>query len=450
MKVLIVTSDALGETMAGPAIRAFEIAKQLSKNHEVHLTSELPVNLYNDNFPITRYIPADLKKLIQWCEVLLFQGDLLAANPWISSTNKIIVADLYVPMHLEFLAQSTGLSPNQTYLSSLDVDALINQQLIRADFMICASEKQRDFWIGQLASLGRVNPMNYKEDSSLRNLVDVVPFGVDYPPPIQKNHGIRGVMPGVSLDDKIVIWGGGIYNWFDPLTLIKAIHLLSNKYDKIRLVFLGTSHPNPNVPEMDMSYRARRLSEELGLTGNTVFFNEGWVPYKVRADYLLDADLGVSTHFENLETRFSFRTRILDYIWAGLPIVSTKGDGFEAVIEQHGFGVSVPAQDVGLLASAIEKVLFDEKLNLSMSKNSKNYSAGISWSDCVGPLMKFLDNPVRSADSKFNFPKDLALLTRLKRKSFDQRLFFYSKMASKIGISGTIKRFISNIIKKFS
>src|SRR5664280_3299763 len=46
-------------------------------------------------------------------------------------------------------------------------------------------------------------------------------------------------------------------------------------------------------------------------------------PYTERSDHLLDADVGVSTHFDHVETEFSFRTRILDYLWTGLPIVAT-------------------------------------------------------------------------------------------------------------------------------
>ena len=53
-----------------------------------------------------------------------------------------------------------------------------------------------------------------------------------------------------------------------------------------------------------------------------------WVPYDERADFLLDADLGVSTHLEHIETAYSFRTRVLDYWWAGLPVVATDGDTF--------------------------------------------------------------------------------------------------------------------------
>ena len=76
---------------------------------------------------------------------------------------------------------------------------------------------------------------------------------------------------------------------------------------------------------MRMVAAARSLSDELGLTDRHVFFNEGWVPYDTRQNFLLDADVGVSTHFDHVEAEFSYRTRVLDYLWAGLPVVMTRG-----------------------------------------------------------------------------------------------------------------------------
>ncbi len=41
-----------------------------------------------------------------------------------------------------------------------------------------------------------------------------------------------------------------------------------------------------------MAVDARRLADELGLTDKHVFFNEEWVAYDDRQNYLLDADVG--------------------------------------------------------------------------------------------------------------------------------------------------------------
>ena len=37
-------------------------------------------------------------------------------------------------------------------------------------------------------------------------------------------------------------------------------------------------HPNPNIPTMKMADETRNLADELGLTGEPVFFNDAWVP----------------------------------------------------------------------------------------------------------------------------------------------------------------------------
>ena len=145
-------------------------------------------------------------------------------------------------------------------------------------------------------------------------------------------------MPGIGPDDKVILWGGGIYNWFDPLTLLRAVDKLRSRLPNVRVYFLGIRHPNPDVGEMRRTIETLELSDELGLTGTHVFFNDDWVEYDDRPNYLLEADVGVSTHLDHVETAFSFRTRVLDYLWAGLPVVATQGDALAGVIESRGAG----------------------------------------------------------------------------------------------------------------
>ena len=139
--------------------------------------------------------------------------------------------------------------------------------------MLCASSKQRDFWTGQLAALGRINALTVGPDQDVSSLVAVVPFGLPDEPPVQRAHGIRGVIPGIGMDDKVIIWGGGVYNWFDPLTLVKAIDRLSKRHPDIRLYFMGLKHPNPGVPDMRVAWETQQLAKRLGLVGRHVFFN---------------------------------------------------------------------------------------------------------------------------------------------------------------------------------
>jgi hypothetical protein len=166
----------------------------------------------------------------------------------------------------------------------------------------------------------------------------------------------------------------------------------------VRLFFLGLKHPNPNVPEMRMAVETRRLSDELGLTDTNVFFNEGWVAYEDRQNFLLEADLGVSTHLDHVETEFSFRTRILDYLWASLPVVATGGDSFGDVIDEHGVGLTVPPGDVDALEEALFRLLDDDELAASCREASARLAEDYRWSRVLQPLIEFCRNPRRAPD----------------------------------------------------
>lgn len=321
--------------------------------------------------------------------------------PWIKDSDLIVVADVYDPFHLESLELGQDLDEDSREALITSYLSALNEQLRRADLILCASEKQRDLWLGHVGALGRINSQNYARDHSLRQLIEVVPFGVSDESPRQARHAIKGNIQGIGADDKVIIWGGGIYNWFDPLTLIHAISLLSTTHPEIRLVFLGMKHPNPNVPAMRMSTRTRELSDSLSLTNKFVFFNEEWVDYEDRINYLMDADVGVSTHFEHIETSFSFRTRLLDYIWASLPIVATDGDSFAPLIQSHGLGAVVPPENPQALASALEAILFSGEVH-EIGARVHSFGANRKWSSTLAPLIRFCSAPSHSADYPFS------------------------------------------------
>ncbi len=397
-RILVVTGEPLLERMAGPAIRAWEIASALAGEHDVKLVSTAGARVSSDDFEVLYEVGPKLKKVTDWADVIIFQGFLLEGAPWLVDSSKILVADVYDPMHLEQLEQARDLGEEGRARSIRETSRVLNEQLARADFVLCASEKQRDFWLGQMAGQGRVNALVYDEDESLDSLISVVPFGIADADPVQHKHAIKGTVPGIGPDDKVIIWGGGVYNWFDPLTLIRAVDRLRGRHPEVRLYFMGLKHPNPGVPDMRIAWETQQLSEELGLTGKHVFFNTGWVPYNERADYLLDADLGVSTHFHHIETAFSFRTRILDYLWAGLPIVATGGDTFGDLIERHDLGRVVPPEDVDALEAALEEMLFDDAATTVVRANVREFAEGYRWAKVLEPLVEFCRFPRRAAD----------------------------------------------------
>jgi glycosyltransferase involved in cell wall biosynthesis len=392
-RVLVITGDPIGVKLAGPAIRAWNIANALSADNDVTLMSLTLVEDVTAPFDLVQVSAGqdrEFDKYEQWADVIVFQGHAMEFFESLRTTTKIVVADIYDPMHLEQLEQAKEFPRAVWDQRVSDATVVLNEQMAKSDFFVCASERQRMFFLGQLAALGRVNPANYDGDPDLRGLISVVPFGLPREFPEVNRAVLKGVLPGIGADDKVLLWSGGLYNWFDPKSLIRAVAVLAETRPEVRLFFQGTKHPHPGVPEMQIVGESRALAESLGVLDSAVFFNRSWVDYADRHNYLHEADAGVSTHFDHIETTMSFRTRILDYLWAGLPMVVTDGDVFAELVEKEGLGVVVPAGDVAALADALERILFDEELIASAKENIARVREQFYWDRVLEPLVQFV------------------------------------------------------------
>lgn len=289
------------------------------------------------------------------------------------------------------------------------LDALTDL-LTWGDFFLCSSEKQRDYWLGWLNALGRVNPLTYDDDPTLRRLIDVVAFGLPDTPPEHTHPVLKGVWPGIRREDHVILWGGGVYNWFDPLTLIRAMKRVSDQRDDVKLFFLGIHHPNPDVQGGEMAERAVALSQDLGLHDRFVFFND-WTPYEERENYLLEADVGISLHFAHVETHFSFRTRLLDYVWAGLPIIVTGGDVLSSLVEEHDLGWMVDYESVEDVTAAILESA--ESSRQGFRDRRAELIPQLKWETVTRPLTEFCRQPRCAPDSVLT-RSDLQSLPMLK------------------------------------
>ncbi|WP_245862179.1 glycosyltransferase family 4 protein [Georgenia soli] len=390
----------MAERMAGPAIRAWEISSALSDEHQVRLVTFGTCDRVGEGFTTRHVTVSDFRGEVDRSDIVIIQGFVMQTFPWLQQAEQVIVLDLYDPFHLESLEVERYKPTEQRHASLANALRELSAQTARGDFFLCASEKQRDLWLGHLAASGRVNPETYDADPSMRTLITVVPFGTASSAPQRRAPAIKGVVPGISAEDRVVLWGGGVYNWFDPVTVVKAINQVRQSVPEVRLYFMGMKHPNPDVPEMAMATRTRHLSDKLGLTGTHVFFNEDWVPYARRADYLLDADVGVSAHFEHIETAFSFRTRILDYLWANLPIVTSAGDTFGDLVAAESLGATVPPADVDAMAQALTHLLTNDSAREAARVNVARVAEQYTWPVVLEPLLKFCRDPQRAKDSQ--------------------------------------------------
>jgi len=387
-KILIISSDIIGVNMAGPGARYWNFAKVLADHFKVVLftPNECPLTL--KGVEIEKISSSRIKTQLKDASSVIVQGTTLWFHPYIKKFNVPIIVDLYDPFIFENLELFE--SDKSMHRAALSI---MMDQLYAGDYFICASEKQRDFYLGMLSAINRINTMEYALDKTMNGLIGVVPFGIPREEPVHTRRVLKGQVPGIGEQDKVLIWGGGIWDWLDPFTAVYGMKKLLETRQDVKLFFIGTQPPNPNLISMKHVKQLISLADFLGLTNKYVFFNS-WAAYEDRQNYLLEADIGINLHYNHIETRFAFRTRMLDYIWCNLPVVTTEGDVLSQLLTEHSFGLSIEAENAEQFASAVNKILNNYQ---SYTRNSRMLLNELTWENCMTELIRFCENPRVSA-----------------------------------------------------
>ena len=349
LHLLIVSQDVIDGHMAGPGVRYLEMARSLSSLLRVSLAAPSGSDPKIDGVQFFCY--AGDKKLIKAAslaaDIVLVSGAMVWQFPFLFTSRARVVVDLYDPILLENLYYHSDKSRDiQGKLNAVEVETL-NLLAKLGDYFICGSERQRDLWMGVLAANGRLNPLTIENDQDLRGLIDVVGMGLPARAPEGKLF-LRGQRAVVPSDARIVLWGGGIWNWLDPLTLIHA--------------------------------------ENIGELGKSILFFE-WLSIQEREALLCEADLGVVCQPKSLEARYALRTRVLDYFWARLPVVTSSGDVLSEVVSDYGVGRVVPPGDADALAKALIETLSEPKGHWREAFDVLH--TRYSWERQVRPLLNF-------------------------------------------------------------
>ena len=379
-RVALACGEPIRQRMGGIGVRYLEFARRLPAfGLEVVLltmgrASDAPLD-GDDGVAVRELGPGQVDACLRDCDAVVAQGG--AADLVVSARPAMPVAiDLYDPWLVENLAYADSLGPR---VFERDL-ASWRRQLAAGDFFLCSCEAQRTFYLGLLMALGRVTPAHLARDPSLRRLIAEVPFGVpDALPPHRPLLPVRR-----ALERRLLF--GGIYDWLDPWPVLRAL----DRLDRPDWTLIVVANPNPATTPQDVWRQVEAWSRERGWWGTRVQAID-WVDADRRFDLFRDVDALVVSHGDTLETQLSFRTRVLDALAAGCPVVATAGGGMSDRLSVYGAGLVVPPDDADAMADALTAAI--ERPDPAMAARAAVLRDTFAWSRVLAPLAAFCAAP---------------------------------------------------------
>lgn len=180
---------------------------------------------------------------------------------------------------------------------------------------------------------------------------------------------------GWSDKNLIVVYSGGFYPWHGLEDLVEVAEVIKERLSEVRFLLVGDGETFAQI---------RSLVEAHDLQDRFVF--TGRVPYREVPKYLAAADIAVAPYDsrKNPYTKklgfFFSPIKLLEYMAAGKPIITTREEGITTMIDDHNTGLLVDPGRPAQIAAAVTLLRGDPSLLKSLGVNARKTAvARYSW-----------------------------------------------------------------------
>jgi glycosyltransferase involved in cell wall biosynthesis len=378
----------------------------LDDGHEICLAADL---LSENDHPLT--IPDDWSSQMQhraipfgrqgWLKKLQhihdeFQPDCIVAVNFSHclyasrlKTNQPLWMDIYGDMLTIIQAACFRTQTDRGMATSI---AYMRQVLNAGDIFSVCSTPQKHLLVGELAMSGRLNRHNFGYEFAHV----ILPGSPNLPNgnPVQIEARDFFAQLGIDGDDFIVLWSGGYNTWTDLDTLITGLEAAMQSNPRIHYVSVGgsTYEGQDNVYEQFMEKINRSPYQDR-------FHMLGWRPWNEMESYYRFSHLGLNIDAIHYETIYGTRTRLLEMLVAGLPVITSLGTELSYLLGSQGAALTFQVGDWETLAAGILALAGDPSRRQEMGNQAKDFAQNeLSFNQTTIPLREWAQNPYRAPD----------------------------------------------------
>lgn len=346
-----------------------------------------------ESIKITTWNNGSIEQLIGQYDAVIVSycmGDLSVTIANTIKPNQQLVLDCYVPIYVEISARGSQDIEGE-YSAFGNEIARWAAVLCRGDVYLCANANQKRYYQGVLSALGRINPATYND-----NLILEVPYGVYKEKPTITDTPISNRLGRSKKKYNKVLWFGAVYPWFDLRMLIDAVALV-NKKTPTKLIIVGAKNPFNAHPDF-----VKRYDELMAYVANNKdnIILEDWVEFNDRANWYLDSDLVISINKEGEENQLAWRTRLVDYIWADLPILTNAGDPLGDELVENKAAIKIEDLSAKGLSKALIQALSHPQHLKEVKSNIASLRKKYYWENVTKPLYGAIIQNTRPSDFK--------------------------------------------------
>lgn len=405
-KILIISNGPVPapeiKNVEGGGLRAWGLANGLKNNSKDKYEVEVSYNqvFKQDNFTdelngikISTWEISTLADKIQEFDSVLVSynaGDITQTVVDNIRQDQQLILDGYVPIHIEMSARNSD-NLDREYDAFNFENKIWTEALRRGDILLCANEAQKKFYTGVMAQVGRINPITYGDE----DLIQIVPYGIYREKAVAKYDPVSKLVKNKKAFK--LLWFGGIYPWFDLTNLLEAVKN-ANKTTPIELIMVGVKNPFNQHPDF-----IKRYEEVMDYIKNNnmdeIVHITDWVKFEDRAEWYLGSDAVVLINNIGMENTLAWRTRLVDYVWADLPIVTNGGDPMSDILEANKAVYILPDLDAKTIEKEIIKISKDKETLKQVSTNLSKVRRLFYWDKVTENLSKLIFKGYKPADA---------------------------------------------------
>jgi glycosyltransferase involved in cell wall biosynthesis len=382
-RVAVCSAEAYTDAPAGPALRAAGLARGLAA-HGLATVLVAPAGSHAPEGTALASLD-DLEAIVRSDSTMIISGFLLERYPVLADARHIVV-DAAGPFLLENLVVHQHESAERRRRVLTDESAVLARLLASADLVLCAHDRQRDLTLGMMLASGALLPELIDADPGLERMFLNVPFGPT---------GEVAALEHASEPGRLhLVWPGGLWDWLDPLTLVEAISRAREAGANVTAELWGARSPDPLVPASRGAASVTQRAKELGLEDAIEVVS--WVPHSERLARLARADAAVTLDPGGIEARYAFRTRLVDALAAGLPVIATAGEHVVDTATASGAGFVVGPGDSDGLASLLRALCADPARIERAREETVAVATRWAYEQTIAPLGAWCREPRRA------------------------------------------------------